>query len=300
MVALRYLNGETSASAKGIKVKVLRRQDQLHVKPTAAEIASPKNRVQDSAISTAKEERELDDQIPKHLPIRIKIRKEKEEKFKDLKNEKWLGDFELEVKNTGDRPIYAIRLLLDMDGVVAPDGNQYGLDLIYGRGNLLDFSEPLKPEDVPINPGETHAFRIAGQYVRGWERFAREQKVAKGLPRKARIRFQSINFGDGTGFFDTAGTPFPRTKQNVGSRATPYDLNKGDPPITWRLIAAREASSPFRMTGSLADFLPAIFLSEESLRPASTDSNLLPDLCCPGTSCTFLKANFHPMPVYAS
>ena len=85
MIALRYVHGETSVSARGMKVRVLRRKDQLYVKPTAAEIADPKNRVQDGPVSLPKkEEREFDDRIPKHLPIRVKIKKEKEEKFKDL------------------------------------------------------------------------------------------------------------------------------------------------------------------------------------------------------------------------
>src|SRR5947209_4753818 len=63
--------------------------------------------------STAQsEERVLEDTIPKHLPIKVKIKKEKEKAFKDLKNEKWLRDFELEVTNTGDKPIYYLGLLI--------------------------------------------------------------------------------------------------------------------------------------------------------------------------------------------
>jgi hypothetical protein len=57
------------------------------------------------ASSSAAQERIFENKVPAHIPIKIKIRKEKEESFKDLKNEKWLGEFELEVTNTGDRPI---------------------------------------------------------------------------------------------------------------------------------------------------------------------------------------------------
>ena len=53
------------------------------------------------SIAQSTEERELEDKIPKHLPIKVKIKKEKEKAFKDLKNEKWLRDFELEITNTG-------------------------------------------------------------------------------------------------------------------------------------------------------------------------------------------------------
>ena len=40
--------------------------------------------------SAAIQERIFENKIPAHIPIKIKIKKEKEESFKDLKNEKWL------------------------------------------------------------------------------------------------------------------------------------------------------------------------------------------------------------------
>ena len=39
--------------------------------------------------SAALQERIFENKIPAHIPIKIKIKKEKEESFKDLKNEKW-------------------------------------------------------------------------------------------------------------------------------------------------------------------------------------------------------------------
>src|SRR5215212_7525461 len=66
------------------------------------------------SLAQSPEERELEDRIPKHLPIKVKIKKEKEEAFKDLKNEKWVRDFELEITNTGDKPIYFLSLLIDL------------------------------------------------------------------------------------------------------------------------------------------------------------------------------------------
>ena len=56
--------------------------------------------------SAAPQERAFENKIPDHIPIKIKIKKEKEESFKDLKNEKWLREFELEITNTGNKPIY--------------------------------------------------------------------------------------------------------------------------------------------------------------------------------------------------
>src|SRR4051812_10480391 len=40
-----------------------------------------------AAQSPAKEEREVEDRVPKHLPIKVKVKKEKEEKVKDLSND---------------------------------------------------------------------------------------------------------------------------------------------------------------------------------------------------------------------
>ena len=46
-----------------------------------------------SLSSSAAQERIFENTIPDHIPIKIKIKKEKEESFKDLKNEKWLREF---------------------------------------------------------------------------------------------------------------------------------------------------------------------------------------------------------------
>ena len=53
--------------------------------------------VSSTAQSPQKAERELEDEIPKHLPIKIKV--------KHLNNEKWTRDLEVEVKNTSNKPI---------------------------------------------------------------------------------------------------------------------------------------------------------------------------------------------------
>lgn len=63
-------------------------------------------------------ERELDSRVPEHLPIKIKIRKDKEKAFKDLQNEHWANDFELEVKNTGSKPIFCLSFLVLIPEVV--------------------------------------------------------------------------------------------------------------------------------------------------------------------------------------
>ncbi len=63
--------------------------------------------------SAALQERNFENKIPAHIPIKIKIKKEKEKSFKDLTNEKWLREFELELTNTGDKPIYFLYITMD-------------------------------------------------------------------------------------------------------------------------------------------------------------------------------------------
>src|SRR5947207_12895073 len=60
-------------------------------------------------------QRQLVDQIPKQVPLRVKIKKDKEDKFKDVTNPDWGSDFELEVTNIGDKPIYEVSLILIID-----------------------------------------------------------------------------------------------------------------------------------------------------------------------------------------
>src|SRR6266550_1523886 len=45
-------------------------------------------------------EREFEQKIPKHLPIKIKLKADKEREIKDLKNTNWVSDFAVEVTNT--------------------------------------------------------------------------------------------------------------------------------------------------------------------------------------------------------
>src|SRR5215210_76784 len=118
------------------------------------------------AQSDKKEEREVADKIPKHIPIRVKVKNP--EKVNDLNNDGWLGDLEIEVKNTGDKPIYFLRLMLLFEDVKRDSGGQIGYQLLYGRGELIDIENRPEPTDTPIQPGGTYVFRLHQSYVKGW------------------------------------------------------------------------------------------------------------------------------------
>jgi hypothetical protein len=169
-------------------------------------------------------ERELDDQVPKHLPIKVKLKKEKEKAFKDLKNEKWVRDLELEVTNIGDKPIYLLHFTLVMPEIIGSSGLKSGFILHYGRSELGDIETKAEPEDIPIKPGETYVFKISEGQVLGWDSFRRRENMPQ--PKKVILHFGILSFGDGTGFLGNSGIPFPNEPKERSSlgrcRPEPY------------------------------------------------------------------------------
>jgi hypothetical protein len=152
----------------------------------------------------ASQERVFENRIPSHIPIKIKIKKEKAQSFKDLKNEKWLREFELEVTNTGYRPIYYLEIVMGND--VRPDGApEIVFPLTYGRGELADIVTKATSDDVPIKPGDTVV--LQAQAADAWERGVREKRWPESIKFKAEI--QVLSFGDGTGYWGNELYPPP-------------------------------------------------------------------------------------------
>jgi len=169
------------------------------------------------SIAQSAEERELEITIPKHLPIKVKMKEEKEKAFKDLKNEKWMRDFELEITNTGDKPIYFLSLMITLPEIIAPfqigpDVNKVGFSIHYGRGQLIDIETKPWPDDIPLKPGETYVYSISDLVVEGWERFRREENSPDA--KKLILDFQALSFGDGTGFIGNHGMAVPQAPEN--------------------------------------------------------------------------------------
>jgi hypothetical protein len=159
------------------------------------------------SVAQSSEERELEDKIPKHLPIKVKIKKEKEKAFKDLKNEKWVRDLEIEVTNIGNKAIYFLKLLLILPEIRDETGYNRGFGLHYGRAELGNDGIKGGSDDVPIKPGETYVLKISKGEVLGWDNSVRRNKWTQ--PKKVNLKFQVLSFGDGTGFWATEGIPFP-------------------------------------------------------------------------------------------
>jgi hypothetical protein len=125
--------------------------------------------------SAAMQERIFENKTRKEVPIRLKIKKEKEQSFKDFKNEKWVREFELELTNTGEKPIYYV--FLDLITDVKMDGRPLVFSLQYGRAELGDLVSKARPDDVPIKPNETYTFKLHPGQIPAWE-----QSVAGPTP----------------------------------------------------------------------------------------------------------------------
>ena len=150
----------------------------------------------------------LENRVPEHLPIRVKIKREKEKLFRDLDNDNWARDLEVEVKNVGDKPIYSLYFQLHVPEAKIANGYQ-SFGIAYGRAALSKWEERPTPEDVPIKPGETIILKIEDTQLRGWDG-ARDAGLVPGRIHGVRLWFQDLSFGDGTGFDGATAAPWPR------------------------------------------------------------------------------------------
>ena len=174
-----------------------------------------------AARSDEKEGREVLEKIPKHLPIKVKIRKP--ERLKDAKNEDWLGELEVEVTNTGTKPIYYLYISVFLPDVFAPTGHPFGYGLEYGRTALVSLSEPVRPDDVPLRPGEVVVLKVPAERAELWRRGRAEGD--RPNPKKIELIFRDLNFGDGTGF--VGGKPVPEIGAGGGCPAPPASYSCG-------------------------------------------------------------------------
>lgn len=213
IVATRYISGQTNQQRKTIRMTVMRGKDHLKDKPTRQEIVSFR-----AAQENEKQERTVEDKLPKHLPIKIKIKAEKEKAFKDLNNDRWIRDLEIEVKNTGNKPIYYLVVLVDLPELRVGESNLL-FDLRFGDKKFMNFAADAKPEDLSLKPGETYVFKIEAGNELDWENFRRGKDWPK--PKRFELLFQELSFGDGTGFRSTDGAPWPTPGKQAGLGALP-------------------------------------------------------------------------------
>jgi hypothetical protein len=108
---------------------------------------------QDNSGQSEDEERKFENRIPAHVPVKVKLKNE--QAFKDRKNKDWARGLEIEVRNTGTKPIYFLYVIVGLPDFVLEDGNSAGFQVRYGRAELVDLDAIVQPDDVPIQPGES-------------------------------------------------------------------------------------------------------------------------------------------------
>jgi hypothetical protein len=167
--------------------------------------------VRSSGVIESDNEREFEDKVPKHLPIKMRIHPDHEKAAKDLSNDRWQNDIAFEIKNTGDKPIYYLSFFLEMPEI-KPNGQVLGSPLSYGDNSILGKANGFaRPEDVPIKPNDTIVLTLTKAHADGWYETSKIENLPQ--PNKVEIVFMELNFGDGTGFIGTTGTPWPRPKR---------------------------------------------------------------------------------------
>lgn len=171
----------------------------------------------------AARERQIAIGIPKHLPLKFEVR--------NVNSERWVYDLEIDVTNTSTKPIYFLSFFLTIPGYKdKTTGNKLGFFFRHGRIELVSFTEPLRPDDDPLAPGETHTFKISEGLAKGWE--DQSKREGRPEPKVLKIQFQGLNFGDGTGFETTAGEPIDIHKRRGGGGATLRPSRPPTPPTS--------------------------------------------------------------------
>jgi hypothetical protein len=165
--------------------------------PVLAQADSPTASAQEIEMVHPGQEKKLFANIPAHLPLKVKV--------KNVNSKRWVHDLEVEVTNTSDRPIYFLGFGIILPEITGSSGHKIGFSLSYGRGELIDFSTPIRPDDMPLQPGEKHIFKIREGIANGWDSL--KEKEGKPELKRVHLIFQELNFGDGTGFSDAGGTP---------------------------------------------------------------------------------------------
>lgn len=238
------------------------------------------------------DERKFENTIPAHVPLKVKLKNE--QSFKNHKNKKWLRELEVEVKNTGSKPIYYLYVLVKMPDVIA-QGYPYGMQVVYGRRDLVKFTNPIRSDDVPILPGESVVLKVSEKMVRGYESF--RDKENRDDAKKVEFHLQFINFGDGTGLVTTQGVPIPdpARKQSL-NEVRPQGQPAHSPPAPDQ----RATDSPFKLLKSSFSFMPASFLrakfSPAKDCPVSSPASSIPCNCENSNDCMWGELDYAVCP----
>jgi hypothetical protein len=157
----------------------------------------------EEAKSLNSSDRIIEDQLPLHIPVEVE--------FYRADIEPLLRNLEVKITNTSNKPIYFLDLGIVLPDVLSPLGYPIAFPLRYGRGNLIDFEEPIRADDMPIQPAGSFIFKVPEENLGSFERLVARRKISPAPVRKVYLVFHLINFGDKTGFSGSTGSRIPTT-----------------------------------------------------------------------------------------
>jgi hypothetical protein len=137
--------------------------------------------------------------IPKHLPITVEVR--------NLDKDDWLSEFEIEVTNTGEKPIYFLSFVLILPDSKDSSGIPTGFPLRYGRSELYVYENKVNSEDIPLKMGESFILKVSEKSVKNWKKAKNSFNMQES--KVIQLFFQMLRFGDGSGFQDQTGKYLP-------------------------------------------------------------------------------------------
>ena len=156
--------------------------------------------------TSAMTERVIENRIPSHLPIMVKL--------KNLDLDPILQHLEVVLTNTSKEPMYFVALNIETPEVISEEGHPIGFPLHYGRAELFDFREPMRSDDVPLQPGESYVFRIPETNLQA---FDMKRGLANTKLKLVYLLFSQIRFGDNTGYQGLSGSPYPPVRVTKNS-----------------------------------------------------------------------------------
>jgi hypothetical protein len=230
--------------------------------------------------------RSFENKIPSHVPLKVKIKKEKEEKALDANNKDWFRDIEIEVTNTSDKPIYFISLNMEMPDLSTQNSGAIRIfPLRYGRTDFYEPDTKPLPDDVPIQPKATYTFVVDEKNRTGYQEW--RAKDNRTDPLKLEISINFLSFGDGTGFTSMSAVPFPvKPNPEELGRCLPKSRSPDEWAKTPTLFSALQA----QLFSTPAPIVPVNFFKQNySAADEAINATVLPDICCPGTSCNKFK-----------
>ncbi len=161
-------------------------------------------------------EQRIINKIPKHIPLKVEV------VSGDLNTE--LKNIKIKVTNTGEKPIYYLRLDLNVgDDFKTEDGVELGLTTFrYGKNRMGYFTSVADDEDIPLKPDDFVVFDVPNGQAEAASEYINKRQFKRNP--KLVLEFQFIGFGDKTGFFGKTGGIFP-SKQKTSKILQKYNFD---------------------------------------------------------------------------